>query len=283
MPELPEVEALRRAISPLTLGHVIHQAHFYRKNLRIPIPISDFQKLIVGNKISAVTRRSKYLLLETEAETIAIFHLGMSGYMESSASPQPIHKHTHATFEIREGGSSNSSPQHCYIHFVDPRRFGLITCCRAKDLQEHRFFKNLGPEPLDRSDLAVYLFQVSRNKKVSVKNFIMNASILVGVGNIYASESLYKAGIRPTRQAGFVSLRRYQKLADAIQSTLMAAIKAGGTTLRDFRKPSGEPGYFAVDLKVYGREGEKCSLCGSLIQQIRIGGRSSFFCARCQK
>lgn len=282
MPELPEVEALARAISPLVVGRMIESVKFYRSDLRIPIPIDLFDRLIVGRRIQFVKRRSKYLLLETEDGSVAIFHLGMSGFMESSASEAPQHKHTHASFKL--SSKDDSGLESCrYIHYIDPRRFGIITCCSVDEVPHHRFFSHLGPEPLASTDLADHLFNVSRGKNVSIKNFVMNAAVVVGVGNIYASESLYKAGIRPTAVAGKLSLARYRKLAEAINETLNAAIACGGTTLRDFRKPSGEPGYFAVRLSVYGRAGESCHQCGGKIKQIRLSGRSSFFCPRCQR
>lgn len=279
MPELPEVEALTRSMERLALGGVFSDVKFFRRDLRLTIPREFIESNFIGQKVTRIYRRSKYMLIEG-GEVVLIIHLGMSGYMTESSSAEPTAKHTHAIFRLEKANSSEPS---VYIHYVDPRRFGMILACDQGDLKTHPMFLRLGPEPLGFDKLSDYLFQKSRGKTVAVKNFIMNANIVVGVGNIYANEALFLSGIHPEKPAGRITRAAYKRLGFNIEKVLKAAIQAGGTTLRDFRKPSGEPGYFSVSLQVYGREGENCVKCGYPIEMIRIGGRSSFFCPKCQK
>jgi len=275
MPELPEVECLTRAVRQVLEGGRLESAAFFRKDLRSPIPIEQFRQLLAGQRIDRVYRRSKYMLIESCKGT-GVFHLGMSGQILEKGSPKPEVPHTHAVFKVhgRDGVT--------YLHFVDPRRFGRIDCFAGHDLAAHASFTHLGPEPLESLDLGDHLFRQSRNRATPVKQFIMDAQHVVGVGNIYASESLFRAGIHPQTKAGAVTRRRYGQLGLQIKATLAAAINSGGTTLRDFRTPDGHPGYFAVSLNVYDRTGEPCLKCGGEIRQIKQGGRSSFFCAICQ-
>ncbi len=279
MPELPEVESLTRSMKRLACGHVFSDVKFYRQNLRVPIPIQFITTNFIGQKVTAIYRRSKYMLMEA-GDVVLIIHLGMSGYMMESPSVDPTVKHTHAVFALQPDKNTGAVR---YIHYVDPRRFGMIVACFKSELKTHPLFHRLGPEPLGFHELSDYLFKKSRGKTVAVKNFIMNAHILVGVGNIYANEALFLSGIHPNKPAGKVTRAAYQRLGPNIDRVLRAAIKAGGTTLRDFRKPSGEPGYFSVELRVYGKLGENCEKCGHPIEMIRLGGRSSFYCPTCQK
>lgn len=277
MPELPEVECLVRAVRQVLEGQHIDRADFHRSDLRWPIPIDDFKQRMVGQTILKVLRRSKYLLLQTQ-KGYGIFHLGMSGNVLLSDRAESNWKHTHASFKI--SGDGDRAPQ--YLHFVDPRRFGCILSCSAEDLEQHSLFRSLGPEPLEDDTLAQHLAERAYGKTVAVKNFIMDAHQVVGVGNIYASEALFRSSIRPTRRTGSLRVHEWEKLAQSIREVLLAAIEAGGTSFRDYKHVDGEAGYFEVALAVYGRKGEACRSCSTPIRLIKIGGRASYFCPLCQ-
>ncbi len=276
MPELPEVECLARSIRRIAKGGILEDAVFFREDLREPIPIKEFRKLWLGETIDDVTRRSKYLLLQSK-RAAAIFHLGMSGKILCYDSPAVRLSHTHAVFTVRRFGD-----EPLYLHYVDPRRFGFINCCRIENLETHRYFAHLGPEPLENRRLGQHLFEISRSRHVAIKQFIMDAHNVVGVGNIYANEALFRARIHPNTQSRELNLGHYQSLARAIQTTLRAAIKAGGTTFRDFLNPDGNPGYFSQNLSVYGREGEPCRVCGGQILLSRMTNRATYHCNQCQ-
>lgn len=280
MPELPEVECLTRAVKSTLEGRVISEANFHRADLRWPIPSDELRAILVGTPVLSVSRRSKYMLIET-ARGYGIFHLGMTGNILQSSEAISPWKHTHASFHVAIG---NDNAKDFYLHFVDPRRFGCILAAKVGALNEHDLLKNLGPEPLDCSaeDLAQHLWLRSRGKSVAVKNFVMDANIVVGVGNIYANESLFLAGIRPTRQSQKVKRVEWSKLASQIQIVLQKAIEAGGTSFRDYKHTDGQPGYFELELLVYAREGEACKICGSIIKHKKIGQRATFYCPRCQ-
>ena len=280
MPELPEVECLTRAVQEVLLGKTISEAIFHRQDLRWPIPTKDFVRLLVGSPVLKVHRRSKYMLVET-AKGCGIFHLGMSGNILMSKAQASTWKHTHASFSVMDPARSESAAP-LYLHFVDPRRFGCILACSLKEMSEHPLLLNLGPEPLDKHDLAEHLWERSRGKSVAVKTFLMDAHHVVGVGNIYANESLFRSGVRPTRQAAKVKRAEWEKIAEAIQIVLKAAIEAGGTSFRDYRHADGEPGSFELALQVYGREGEACERCSAPIKLKKIGGRATYYCPHCQ-
>jgi formamidopyrimidine-DNA glycosylase len=203
----------------------------------------------------------------------------MTGNILERPSAAPEIAHTHAVFTVRDKQGRTK-----FLHFVDPRRFGKIACLKGKAWDEHELFADLGPEPLELTgaELGRHLYAVSRGKKQPVKTFLMDARNVVGVGNIYASEALFRAGISPRRRAGAVTRGGYDALAAAVRETLAASIAAGGTTFRDFRSADGSPGYYAVLLNVYDRGGEPCKTCGQKIRQLRQGGRSTFYCAFCQ-
>ncbi|MBM4253292.1 MAG: bifunctional DNA-formamidopyrimidine glycosylase/DNA-(apurinic or apyrimidinic site) lyase [Deltaproteobacteria bacterium] len=277
MPELPEVESLTRAIRVVLEGSRLESAQFLRPDLRTPIPIEVFRSLLEGEVIEAVTRRSKYMLIKSR-NGYGVFHLGMTGKILEQDSPVPRLPHTHAVFAVRKPRGKVT-----YLHFVDPRRFGRIEAMPLDQLSKHELFVNLGPEPLECEDLGDHLYRLSRGRKAPIKNFIMDAHTVVGVGNIYASEALFRAGINPRRKAGLVSYEKYKILSLSIKETLSDAIAAGGTTFRDFKTPDGNPGYFVVALNVYDRVGQACKKCASTIRQIKQGGRSTFFCPVCQK
>ncbi len=270
MPELPEVETSRRGIEPHIKGKPVSDVIVRHHQLRWPVPRGLKAKL-TGHTIRAVSRRAKYLLLAFDHGTL-ILHLGMSGSLRIIDGTLPADKHDHVDILFANGKA---------LRLTDPRRFGAVLWTRNDPLR-HELIAHLGPEPLSDDLDGEYLYQRSRGRKSTVKQFIMDGKIVVGVGNIYASESLFLAGIHPKRIAGKISHERYDKLADAIKQVLAAAIEQGGTTLRDFVGGDGKPGYFAQKLNAYGREGEPCPQCGTPIKQLVIGQRSTFFCPKCQ-
>lgn len=269
MPELPEVETSRRGIAPWLEEQRIQDITIRERRLRWPVPI-DLEAKLTGQTVRALRRRAKYLLFDTDRGTV-LLHLGMSGSVRIIDPDEPAGKHDHVDIRFDNGKA---------LRFRDPRRFGSLLW--ADDPGEHPLLRDLGPEPLDDAFDGDHLFARSRGRKIAVKPFIMNASIVVGVGNIYASEALFSAGINPKRAAGRVSRERMRRLADAIKSVLSRAIDAGGTTLRDFHGGDGEPGYFKQKLDVYGREGEECRRCDAEISAVVLGQRSTFYCKRCQ-
>lgn len=271
MPELPEVETTRRGIAPHLVKHRVTDVIVRHKQLRWPVP-RGLKKLLLGQHLHAVERRAKYLLLRFNNGTL-ILHLGMSGHLRVVPCDTRAQKHDHLDIAFDNG---------LCLRFNDPRRFGSVHWT-AVDPEAHKLLKDLGPEPLSREFTGDYLFENSRTRKLAVKLFIMNAAIVVGIGNIYASEALFLAGIRPSRPASRVTREEYKKLAAAIKKVLKAAIKKGGTTLRDFTQPNGDTGYFSVHLNVYGRAGEPCPACGAPVKQNVIGQRSTYWCGNCQK
>jgi formamidopyrimidine-DNA glycosylase len=278
MPELPEVETTRRGLAPHLVGRRIAAMTLRRPDLRWPIP-PQIARLLPGQRIEAVRRRAKYLLLDTEAGS-ALLHLGMSGSLRVLPARTPVTAHDHVDFALEVSRGSER-----VLRFNDPRRFGCLLW--QPPGTTHALLRDLGPEPLpDASGGPAfdgdYLFARSRGRKAPVKVFLMDQKVVVGVGNIYAAEALFAAGISPLRPAGRVSLERYRALADAVKAILAAAIARGGTTLRDFISPDGAPGYFFQELAVYGRGGEPCRICATRIRQVTLGQRSTFFCPRCQ-
>jgi formamidopyrimidine-DNA glycosylase len=269
MPELPEVETSRRGIAPWVEDQEVSQVIVRERRLRWPVP-TDVDRELPGQKIHSVRRRAKYLIFET-GKGSAMLHLGMSGSVRIIDADEPAGKHDHVDIRFTSGKA---------LRFRDPRRFGSLLWTTNPD--QHKLLRGLGPEPLSDHFTGAYLWQKSRGRRVSVKQFIMNAAIVVGVGNIYASESLFKARIHPKRAAGRVSLERYCFLANVIKSVLELAIRAGGTTLRDFYGGDGEPGYFKQQLDAYDREGLPCTVCQTLIKSIVLGQRSTYYCTRCQ-
>jgi formamidopyrimidine-DNA glycosylase len=277
MPELPEVETVTRFINREAKGETFSKITFYRQQLREAIPIAPFKKVLLGQPITQVFRRSKYILMESP-QGFGLFHLGMTGNVLWLKDDKPIKPHTHLIMELK--ARAGRAPR--YLHFIDPRRFGQIHAWEGSDWENHPYIQLLGPEPLDIRDLGGHLFKMSRKRSVNVKTFIMNGRIVVGVGNIYACEALFSAGIHPETPAGKLEEGDYRRLARCIRATLRRAIEAGGTTFRDFKDSEGKPGYFAQALKVYGREGEACVECGGLIKRLVQTGRSTWFCGKCQ-
>lgn len=269
MPELPEVETTRRGIEPHVVGRRVSWMEVREPCLRWPVEESVTQSLI-GQTIKSVDRRAKYLLLKSANGRLMI-HLGMSGSLRILQERKNPDKHDHVDIGFSDGG---------ILRYRDPRRFGSIFW--LQDDESHALLDHLGPEPLSESFSGDYLFARSRGRRVAVKTLIMNSQIVVGVGNIYANEALYRAGIRPDRLAMRVGKARYEKLVDVIKAVLTEAIEAGGTTLRDFVRQDGTPGYFSSKLDVYGRKGEPCVQCRRLLREIRQAGRSTVFCSQCQ-
>ena len=270
MPELPEVETSRRGIAPWVLNQQVRRVVVRDRRLRWPVP-PDIERVLPGQVIRSLRRRAKYLLFETSAGT-AMLHLGMSGSLRIIDANEPAGKHDHVDIQFDSGKA---------LRFRDPRRFGCLLWSR-KPL-EHALLRSLGPEPLSGEFDGDYLWQKARGRRVSIKQFIMNSSVVVGVGNIYASEALFLAGIHPKRRADRISAMRMTRLADAIKSVLQNAIEAGGTTLQDFHGADGEPGYFQQKLKVYGRDGEPCHRCERPVSVVVLGQRSTFYCKDCQR
>jgi formamidopyrimidine-DNA glycosylase len=269
MPELPEVETSRRGIEPFMVGHTIQ--HAIVRNSRLRWPVSTEIMALSDQPVLSVQRRAKYLLIELPRGWI-IVHLGMSGSLRMLREEQDPGKHDHVDLVMDNG---------YVLRYTDPRRFGAWLWC--EDLATSNVLAHLGPEPLDEAFSAEYLFEKSRNKRTLVKPWLMDNKLVVGVGNIYASESLFMAGIAPDRAAGSLSHSEAALLVTTIKAVLQRSIEQGGTTLRDFLQSDGKPGYFAQELQVYGRAGEPCRVCGSLIQSARHGQRSTFFCPRCQQ
>jgi formamidopyrimidine-DNA glycosylase len=271
VPELPEVETICRGLAPLITNRCIARVLLRIAALRWPIP-SELPSILAGATILAVERRAKYLLLRF-AHGCAIVHLGMSGHLRLVAAGSEPMKHDHLDLEFTDGSC---------LRFHDPRRFGAFLWT-STDPFRHPLLAGLGPEPFANEMDGAYLYRLSRGRRGAVKPFIMNQGVIVGVGNIYASEALFRAGIHPAQEAGRIGAERYGKLAAAMRSVLEEAIAAGGTTIRNFAQTDGKPGYFALQLKVYGREGEACPACARPVKVVRLGGRSTFFCGKCQK
>ncbi len=270
MPELPEVETSRRGIAPFLVGREIQDVVIRERRLRWPVS-PDVDSHLIGAIIKSVERRAKYLLINT-TEGTAIMHFGMSGSVSIVDRGTPAGVHDHVDIDFDSGKA---------LRFRDPRRFGSLHW--SDDPASHWLLKNLGPEPLGNAFNGKYLRSQSRGRRVAVKQFIMNAAVVVGVGNIYASEALFMARIHPRRAARRIALHRYEALADAIRSVLDRAIQAGGTTLRDFHDSNGEAGYFQRELEVYGRGDEPCRRCERPISVIVQGQRSTFYCKHCQR
>lgn len=271
MPELPEVETTRRGLLPHLQNQTINNVIVRNAKLRWPVT-KKLSTLLIGQTIINIERRGKYLIFETGIGNMLV-HLGMSGSLRITEADGLRKKHDHIDWVFNNNK---------ILRFHDPRRFGSVHWTKTDPL-EHPLLVKLGPEPLNREFNGTHLFTLSRKRTVAIKNFIMNSQVVVGVGNIYASESLFLAGIRPSRAAGKVSKTDYEKLAKTIKQVLRASIKQGGTTLRDFVNEAGNPGYFRQKLRVYERAGQACINCASPIQQKVIGQRASYYCSHCQK
>lgn len=273
MPELPEVETTRRGIEPYLISR---EAQYIKiRNSKMRWPIEEAVRELIGQKMQSIERRAKYILIRSNAGTL-ILHLGMSGSLRICPSDTEFKKHDHFVIGLGD---------HMEMRLHDPRRFGAVLWHRKCDgpVYEHPLLRHLGPEPLSSDFDATYLANRCKNKKTTIKQHIMNNKIVVGVGNIYACEALFRSGIKPTRHAGNISRARLSLLSDQIKDVLSDAIEQGGTTLRDFLKQDGEPGYFKQRLQVYDREDQPCRHCGHSIQKVVISNRSTFYCSKCQR
>jgi formamidopyrimidine-DNA glycosylase len=279
MPELPEVETIRAGAAPHLVGRVLLEVQLRRPDLRWPMPARLLRDL-VGRRCTAVQRRSKYLLLRFDGkdQPVAIVHLGMTGRMavepiarNARRPPWRAHEHWRMDFGDR------------LVRYVDARRFGALDAAPAAALPDHRLLRGLGIEPLDRGFDGPMLHRMTRHRRASIKTLLMDARLLVGVGNIYASEACHRAGIRPRRAAGSLSGTESHALARAVRSVLRAAIAAGGTTFRDYVGVHEEAGFFQRRLRVYEREGLPCPRCGATIKRVVQGARSTYYCPGCQR
>lgn len=268
MPELPEVETTRRGIAAHVIGRRIRAVVVRNAALRWPVP-EDLAVRLSGRTVRAVRRRGKYLLLDADGGSL-IMHLGMSGSLRIVRMSDTPRRHDHLDIVFDDGRA---------LRLHDPRRFGAVLWSERPEA--HRLLRGLGPEPWDAT--AEYLHGRSRGRRQAVKSFIMDSRTIAGVGNIYASESLFEAGVRPRRAAGRVSLEEYARLAAAIVEVLERSIRLGGTTLRDFVSATGEPGYFRQTLGVYERQGRPCRTCGTAIKRLVMVGRASYYCPHCQR
>ncbi len=279
MPELPEVETVRAGAEPHLVGRRLRAVELRRKDLRWPIPKAAVEDL-VGRTCSGVARRSKYLLLHFDGPgtPVALVHLGMTGRflvepipMRGSRPEYRLHEHWRMDFGDR------------LVRFVDPRRFGALDVAAGETLASHPLLIRLGPEPLEPGFDGAFLHRVSRRRKVAVKTLLMDAHVLVGVGNIYASEACWRAGVRPRRAAGSLSRGECDALATAVRQVLLAAITAGGTSFRDYVGVGEQAGFFARELAVYERAGQPCPRCRACVRRTTDGGRSTYWCAGCQR
>jgi formamidopyrimidine-DNA glycosylase len=271
MPELPEVETTLRGIAPHVVGARITAVEVRERRLRWPVPRTV--DALEGSRIVSAGRRGKYLLLEVEGQGTLILHLGMSGSLRLVDPGADWRRHDHLAIRLASGRE---------LRLHDPRRFGCVLFTR-RDPERHKLLRELGPEPLGEDFDADYLLAAARGRKLAIKQFIMNSHMVVGVGNIYACEALFLAGIHPARAAGRISRARMAALVAAIRKVLAQSIAQGGTTLRDFLREDGQPGYFKQSLRVYDREGEPCPACGGAVRRIVQTGRSTFYCPRCQR
>ena len=272
MPELPEVEVTRRGLLPTLEQGAMTQVKIHQPQLRWPIPSRQLKSALEKNCILSINRRGKYLLFEVTSGFFLV-HLGMSGHLKFLSQNRPLDKHDHVEWLFESGAR---------LRFYDPRRFGAFLWLGQNPL-EHSLLKHLGIEPLSKSFTADYLHAKCKRSKQAIKTFLMDQKIVVGVGNIYASESLFLARIHPLRSACDISLPECNQLVIAVKKVLNKAIKQGGTTLRDFAHTDGKPGYFSQSLKVYGQADRPCFTCKTAIQQVRINQRNSYFCPVCQK
>ncbi|WP_075187168.1 bifunctional DNA-formamidopyrimidine glycosylase/DNA-(apurinic or apyrimidinic site) lyase [Teredinibacter haidensis] len=272
MPELPEVETTRRGITPHIKGKKIRRLSVRNANLRWPIP-AELIELVKRKTITDIQRRGKYLLFQLSSGVTLLWHLGMSGSMRILTQAQAPNIHDHVDLELTDGTT---------LRFHDPRRFGALLYTEG-DAAEHPLISHLGPEPLSEDFNCDYLYQRTRKRSQAIKAAIMDSKLVVGVGNIYANEALFNAGIHPLKAAGKLTHPACEHLTIEIKQVLQEAIKQGGTTLRDFTGSDGKPGYFAQQLSVYGRSGEPCNKCGKLLTEKRLGQRSTVYCTKCQR
>lgn len=274
MPELPEVETIRTSLEPCLVNARIVAVDIREARLRWPVVAADFSIWVVGNRIVSVTRRAKYLVWQLDNGAAILIHLGMSGRLAVFAAESWLENHTHLIFHL------DNATQ---VRYRDPRRFGFVEVVPPEQLGTWFRFKNLGVEPLSLAFDQQFVARSLKKSKKPIKNWIMDAQNIVGVGNIYANEALFKAGIHPARPANSLKNDEQRRLVESVKSVLTAAINKGGTTLNDFRNAQSEPGFFQLDLAVYQNAGQVCGSCGAVIERIVMSGRSTFYCPSCQR
>jgi formamidopyrimidine-DNA glycosylase len=273
MPELPEVETVRRGLERRVLGRTIVRVEVREARLRTPLAAATLKRQLVGRRIEALDRRAKYLLLHLSDAHVLVFHLGMTGRLSVEPAVAPLRPHTHVRLGLEPPDE---------LRFADVRRFGMLFVVRRDRLDRHPRFLHLGPEPLGPGFTPEYLAERARRVRKPIKNFLMDASVVVGVGNIYATEALHRAAVHPNTPAGKLRPSRIERLHTAVREVLGEALHAGGTTLNDFADVDGAEGEFQVNLQVYGRAGEPCLRCGRTIRRSVQAGRSTFYCPGCQ-
>lgn len=274
MPELPEVETVCRGLVHLLQGKRLVRVDVRRKNLRIAFP-PRMAEALTGRRITRIYRRAKYIIMNLDDANVVIAHLGMSGRMTTAAPGQPLDAHDHVVFHADDGTE---------VRFNDPRRFGLMTLCAQDQIDSHKLFKAQGPDPLSEAFTPAMLTAALKGRTTAIKAALLDQRIVVGLGNIYVCEALFRSGLSPKRKSGTINLARAQKLVPDIKAVLAEAIKVGGSSLRDHIQPNGELGYFQHNWRVYGREDESCRNSNlHRIKRIVQGGRSTFYCPRCQK
>ncbi len=274
MPELPEVETIRRGLIPRLVGCTIKRVVLSNRRLRLPVPRAKLKGWVQGSQVKSVDRRAKYLLVNMKSGAVLVLHLGMTGRLAFFTNGAPRRPHDHLRFLLDSG---------LELRFNDVRRFGSIQVLAPEDREPPKIFAGLGAEPLGPDFSTPYLMKMARNRTKPIKNFLMDAKVVVGIGNIYANEILFVAGIKPTRAVRTMGRATWDRVVEATRQVLEKAIACGGTTISDYVNSSGEAGYFQCELKVYGRGGERCQSCGSEISRVVLSGRASFFCPACQK
>ncbi len=274
VPELPEVEVIRRGLIPHLVDRTIQRVVISNRRLRLPVPRFKLKRWVQGSRVKAVDRRAKYLLVEMSNGAMMILHLGMSGRLALFANGTPRAVHDHLRFFLDSG---------LELRFNDVRRFGSVQVLVPEEDKGLQILAGLGAEPLDPDFSSNYLMEQARGRIRPIKNFLMDARVVVGIGNIYANEILFSAGIRPTYPAGNLNGREWHRVVGACREVLEKAIACGGTTISDYVNSGGEAGYFQCELQVYGRKGERCQTCSSTIVREVLAGRATFFCPNCQK
>jgi formamidopyrimidine-DNA glycosylase len=273
MPELPEIETIRRGLTPLLAGREIRAVTVRDRRLREPV-IPRRLRQLRGRRITAIRRRSKYLLIDTDADLTLLVHLGMAGQFWVAETALPSRPHEHVVFRLDDGRE---------LRYADSRRFGMLLVIPTAGLDRHPRLNGLGPEPFDERLDGETLFSATRRRARPIKNFLLDTRSIAGIGNIYACEALYRARIDPRRPVGRVGRVRWDRLIRTLRQVLQESIDAGGTTFRDYLRADGDVGRFAVRLRVYDRHGRRCGRCGRAIRRIVQAGRSTFFCSRCQR
>jgi formamidopyrimidine-DNA glycosylase len=274
VPELPEVETIRLGLIPRLVGCRINRVVLSNRRLRLPVPRARLKRWVQGSQVKSIARRAKYLLVNMDSGAVMVLHLGMTGRLAFFANGTPRRAHDHLRFLLDSG---------LELRFNDVRRFGSVQVLAPEDRESPQLFAGLGAEPLGPDFSTPYLMSRARNRTKPIKNFLMDATVVVGIGNIYANEILFAAGIKPTRPVGSMGKATWDRIVEASRQVLEKAIACGGTTISDYVNSSGEAGYFQCELKVYGRGGEVCQNCGSKIARVVLAGRASFFCPSCQE